>query len=60
MKKQKIQTTQYILEEKDVEILRDLLNYCWHRSTQHESPISNLRDEISKLRFELGICTKIQ
>lgn len=36
MRKQTIQKTEYILEEKDIRIVKDCLNYAFHRVTKHK------------------------
>lgn len=39
----------------EVKLLKELINYCWHRAYKHNTPITQFKDKIEKLRCEMGI-----
>ena len=45
----------YTLEEKDLNTIKECLNYCYHRASQHKTPMTGREDEINRLRKEFGI-----
>lgn len=51
----KITITEWILEDKDVSVIKDCLNYCYHRATQHKKFSVKHFDDIQRLRREFGI-----
>jgi len=53
-----IKKTEYTLEDIDINIIKDCLNYCWHRAVKHNTPMSGKEDEINRLREQFGIINK--
>jgi len=43
------------LNEDETKLFTTLLNYCYHRATCHQSPITSYQDKINKMRKELKI-----
>jgi len=39
----------------DIVLLKELLNYCWHRSYKHQTPISWRAKQIDVLRLKFCI-----
>jgi hypothetical protein len=45
----------YIIEDEDeIKLLKFLLDYCYHRSSQHRTPVSKMEDRINILRKQLA------
>lgn len=44
----------YVLESQDIECLKAILNYAYHRTTRHKKTIASYTD-IQRLRKEFGI-----
>jgi hypothetical protein len=42
-------------EEKEISLIKDCLNYCYHRATKHKTPMTGKEEDINKLRKEFGI-----
>ena len=55
MKKQTKQVTEYILEPQDIVLMKNCLNYCYHRIKKHNKFIPDYLDNIQRLRREFGI-----
>ena len=55
MIKKKIESFKYVLEEQDIQTIKECLNYCYHRLTKHkcEAPID--LDKVQRLRSEFGV-----
>lgn len=55
MIKKIIQQVEYTLENKDIKIVRNCLDYCYHRLKKHKCGISGMVNltELNKLREEL-------
>ena len=52
----KITKIQFILDERDAEVIKQLLNYGFHRSSVHKKHIHGAKfKEIQRLRKEFGI-----
>jgi len=53
-----IKKTEYILEDKDIEVIKNCLNYCYHRLKYHKKTgihkIVSL-EEVNRLRREFDI-----
>jgi hypothetical protein len=46
----------YVLDNQDeINLVKDCLNYCWHRATQHKTPMSGKEKKINELRRQFGI-----
>jgi len=50
-----VEKIEYILEDKDINILKDCLNYCFHRATKHKTPMTGKDNDINRLRQDLDI-----
>jgi hypothetical protein len=47
---------EYILDDQtEIALIKDCLNYCWHRATQHRTPMSGKEEKINGLRRQFGI-----
>ena len=55
----KIEQNEYIFDEKDIQTIKECLNYCFHRPTKHQCGALINLNEVQRLRSELGITTKI-
>ena len=46
--------TEYILEEKDINTIKECLNYCYHRLSKHKCGIAGIvnLDKVNRLRDE--------
>lgn len=53
MKKNIKQTTEYILTEKEAKVIKNCLNYAFHRITKHDKYYPPDLKQINKLRKEL-------
>lgn len=51
--------TEYILDEMEhlpeINLIKDCLNYCWHRAVKHNTPMSGKEKAINDLRRQFGI-----
>lgn len=43
------------IDEQEANILKELLNYCYHRADCHQTPISKFSKEIRQFRIDLEI-----
>lgn len=43
-------THKIIFEEEELDDLLEVLNYAWHRASQHQTPISHQEELINKWR----------
>ena len=53
MKKEKVEVYQYILDQEEAKVVKNCLDYCWHRITKHGKTVMGTEREINKLRKEL-------
>jgi len=56
MKKQTTQTTEYIIEQDEIGIIKTCLDYCSHRLINHKCGIDNFvnLDKLNKIRKTLN------
>jgi len=56
MKKKERIVIEYLLDDQaEINLIKDCLNYCWHRATKHNTPMSGKGQKINDLRRQLGI-----
>ena len=55
MRKQEVKSIEYVLEPQDVKLIKECLNYCYHRIKHHNKFIIDYLTPIEKLRKEFGI-----
>ena len=55
MRKQKITKTEYVLEIQDIGLIKDCLNYCYHRIKKHNKFCKAHFDHIQELRKQFKI-----
>jgi len=46
------------LKISDYVVIREVLNYGWHRASKHKTPISQYAKDIDRVRIKLGIINK--
>ena len=47
--------SEIVFTDKEMEFFKRCLNYCYHRATKHDTPMSKFYKEIQKLRKKLNI-----
>ena len=52
-----IETKQEVIfdDKAEINLLKDCLNYCYHRGAKHNSPMTGKLNGINQLRRQLGI-----